>query len=524
MKPLRVFLLAAACLCCAFANDQEKSGTDAKPKKSSKVSIQEDKGVLILTRSNFDQALKQHKKVLVNFHVPLSGESQSLSLEFVKAAAQLKAESSKIRLAVVDVSKEKDLIKELNMTGIPSLIFYVTGDKWNPVICPDLRTAGHIITWLKRKTGHSAELIKDVNQAEAFLAAEDLVVLGFFKEFGNEKVETFYAAATDIPNLPFGVTKSKHVFKKYEITTEAVVLFKMNKKAEAYEISTEIKKEDLMQFIKVNEMDLVTEYNGTTSARILNSMVLSHAILFANKSDEDFDKNYGAFEMVAAEFKGKVLFVLINTDEHRNGRILEYFRVRYSETPMVRIVNLTDNVQYRMQSEEVTVDSVKAHCLAYLEGKAKPKLQSEPIPDNWDKGPVKELVGMNFEKVAFNDNKNVFVMFYAPWCKACQAFFPLWEKLGKVYEKHESVVIARIDSSANDIHVVLLERNPCFKFFPAVLSEKVVSYNGDRTLEAFTEFVEEQIHLAKDLKAMEEVEWTKYIEQQKLNENTKDEL
>uniref|UniRef100_A0A8C9VT68 Zgc:136472 n=1 Tax=Scleropages formosus TaxID=113540 RepID=A0A8C9VT68_SCLFO len=150
-----------------------------------------------------------------------------------------------------------------------------------------------------------------------------------------------------------------------------------------------------------------------------------------------------------------------------------------------------------MQSEEVTVDKVKDHFWF-------PKLKSEPIPKNWDKLPVKELVGMNFEKVAFNDNKNVFVMFYAPWCKECQAFFSLWEKLGKVYEKHESVVIARIDSTANDINVLLQERNPSFKFFPAVFSEKVswvVSYDGERTLEAFTEFVEEQIQLAKDLKA-----------------------
>ncbi|KPP72121.1 hypothetical protein Z043_108909, partial [Scleropages formosus] len=440
-----------------------KNGTDVKPKKASRILIQEEKGVLILKKSNFDQALKQYKKVLVSvvfleFYVAL----ESLSLEFVKAAAQLKAESSKIRLGVLDVSKEKDLIKDLNMTGTPSLRFYMAGDKWNPIICPDLRTADHIITWLKRKTGRSAEPIKDVSQAETFLMAEDL-------ELDNEKAEVFYAAATDIPNLPFGVTKSRHVFNKYEITTETVVLFKKTKKSEEYEISTETKKEDLMQFIKVNEMDLVMEYNGTvripctleqvnaisgsfsTSARILNSMVPSHAILFANKSEENFDKIYGEFEMAAAEFRGKVLFVLINTDEHRNGRMLEYFQVRYSETPLVRIVNLTDNIQYQMQSEEVTVDKIKDHCLTYLDGKAKPKLKSEPIPKNWDKLPVKELVGMNFEKVAFNDNKN---------------------KLGKVYEKHESVVIARIDSTANDINVLLQERNPSFKFFPAVFSEK----------------------------------------------------
>lgn len=40
-----------------------------------------------------------------------------------------------------------------------------------------------------------------------------------------------------------------------------------------------------------------------------------------------------------------------------------------------------------------------------------PKMQSEAIPEGWDTQPVKELVGMNLEEVAFNPNKTVFVMF-----------------------------------------------------------------------------------------------------------------
>lgn len=40
-----------------------------------------------------------------------------------------------------------------------------------------------------------------------------------------------------------------------------------------------------------------------------------------------------------------------------------------------------------------------------------PKMQSEAIPEGWDTQPLKELVGMNLEEVAFNPNKTVFVMF-----------------------------------------------------------------------------------------------------------------
>ncbi|KAJ8413564.1 hypothetical protein AAFF_G00080710 [Aldrovandia affinis] len=400
MKELLVCLLVVAWLCDPVAANQTQGNVNAKVKKAKSSAIKEEKGVLILKKSNFDQALRQHKQLLVNFHEPLSGESQTLSIEFTKAAEHLKAVSFKVHLGVIDVSKEKDLAKELNVTGSQSLRLYISGDKQNPVTCPVMNKASSIITWLERRNGRSAELIKDLNQVEVFVTVENVVVMGFFK----------------------------------------------------------------------------------------------------------------------------VLFVLIDTDEHKNGRILEYFRVRDVETPSVRMVNLTDNVQYQMQSEEVTSDKVTAFCQMYFDGKAKPKLQSEPVPKDWDKRPVKELVGSNFEKVAFNEKRNVFILFYATWCKECQEFFQLWEKLGQVYEKHESVVIGRIDATANDINILSQQRYPSLMFFPAVFSEKVVPYLGDRTLEALVQFVENQVELAKDEKAKEEKEREKYIEAQKSQEKIKEEL
>ncbi|XP_028670211.1 protein disulfide-isomerase [Erpetoichthys calabaricus] len=506
MKVLSFSVVAAVCcVIAATTNETEKDPAEksVKTKKAKKVKIKEENGILMLKGKNYVQAIDQHKRLLVYFHAPMSGDSQTLLLEFKSAATLMKNDSSKIHFGMVDVSQEKSLAKELNVTSFPALWFY-TEDEESPTVCPALRTASSIVTWLQRRTGPSATLIKDGSHAETFLKSGNVVVLGFFQDLEDAEVQIFYEAAKDIPDLPFGVTKNKIVFNKYGITGDTVLLSKKKEKNPfLYEVSNETSKKDLIRFVRVNEMDLVTEYTRASSGKIFDALVTSHMLLFTNKSAEDFGVIYENFEAIAAEFKGKILCVFVNTDEPRNGRIFEHFRVRDVDCPAVRIIDLTTSVQYQMQADEVSIDNVKKFAEDFLGGKAKPKLESEPIPEDWDKHPVKELVGRNFERVAFNDERNVFVMFYAPWSEECQKLFPILEKLGKVYEHHESVVIAKIDSTANDVHTVLLERYPMFKFFPATYVEKIVPYQEEKTLEAFVHFIEKQLKELQEEKEKE---------------------
>lgn len=63
--------------------------------------------------------------------------------------------------------------------------------------------------------------------------------------------------------------------------------------------------------------------------------------------------------------------MMVDVNETRNGRIMEYFRVRVEDAPVVRMVNLSNNVQFQMASDKFDKDSLSEFCLNYLEGKAK---------------------------------------------------------------------------------------------------------------------------------------------------------
>ncbi|NXG42475.1 PDILT protein, partial [Psilopogon haemacephalus] len=328
--------------------------------------------------------------------------SQNLSEEFAKAAGQLKKEAPRIQFGKIDVTHQHELRKEFNIQQFPTVKFFVDGSRNNPIDCKGVRQASAFITWVKRRMGPSTVLINSTEQAEAFINADDLAVIGFFKELHNDSVEVFCEAARDVPEMPFGMTASKDVHANYGIQKNTLLVFKKGKPVhnEVLEDGRQSKL-DLTRLIKTFTLDLVTEYNLETSVKIFDVPVENHILLFTPTKSEAFGAVYESYTAAAAEFRGKILFVLVDTGEPRNGRVFEYFRIREVDVPAVRILNLTSDAKYKMPADEVTLENLKAFCQSYLNGKAKLHLSSEEIPEDWDEMPVKVLVGKNFNKIVF---------------------------------------------------------------------------------------------------------------------------
>jgi len=253
-------------------------------------------------------------------------------------------------------------------------------------------------------------------------------------------------------------------------------------------LTEDLTEESIAKFITSESLPLVIDFNHETAQKIFSGEVKSHFLMFSSAKADDHADKLEKMRAMAKSSKGKMLFVTINTDEEDHKRILEFFGITESELPTYRAIKLGEDMA-KYKPEDDAFDNAEQFVSDFLEGKLKQHLMSQEIPEDWDKEGVKVLVGKNFQEVALNAEKDVLVEFYAPWCGHCKQLTPIWDELGEKYKDHETIVIAKMDSTANELEEVKVQGFPTIKLFKKGTNE-IVDYNGDRTVAGFSKFLE----------------------------------
>ena len=438
-----------------------------------------EKDVIILTDSTFDKAVEKYEYLLVLFYAPWCGHCKKFHPEYEKAATVLRKEN--LYLAKVDATVEKKLAEKFEIQGFPTVKLFIKGQA---IEYTGGRRESEVINWMRKKTGPATKTLKTVEEVEKFQKDNDVVLV----YFGTNKadIEEFTKVARKNEDFPFGVVEAEDVIKKFS-KAGTIVLFKNFD--EGKRELTEIKEKAIDEFIDKFSAPKVMKFDEK-AAQIIFGKALPAIMLYASEKSEKWGEYEKLMKSVSEKLNGKLKVVLTDIKEGMAARLAEYIGIKENELPSVRIADTrADFKKYNMEGE-INEKNILKFVEDWENNKLKPHLKTAEEPKE-NNGDVFVVVGKTFEKEVINNDKDVMLLFYAPWCGHCKALHPKYEEVAKkLKEKNPKLLLAKIDATENEVESVNISGFPTVKFYPGNKKDKApLDYNGDRSVEDIIKFI-----------------------------------
>ena len=173
----------------------------------------------------------------------------------------------------------------------------------------------------------------------AFAAANDAVVFGFFTDMESNEAKSFLLAADRGFEILYGYSLDADVAAHYEVTVPKIIVLKKFDELRS-DFTGEFTSDDIHAFASSSTMPSIIEFSDSAAPKIFGGPIKSHVILFASKSDENFEGLMTTMRAVSKLQKTKLLFLLINTAVSDHQRVVEFFGLAKDDIPAIRLINL----------------------------------------------------------------------------------------------------------------------------------------------------------------------------------------
>ena len=436
---------------------------------------------IILTDLSIEKAISQYENLLIYFYAPWCNHCKALEPEYQKSSSLLKKDN--IFLAKIDSSKNNISTKKYKINGFPTIIFFKKGI---PFEFEGGRSSKELINWTRKKAGFPLQLLSTKQEIEKFKENNDICLIYFGNN--NEEIQKFSDVSLIVEEYPFALVQNLSLIKKYNINNGTIVLYKHfdEKKLELKNFN----KKKLLDFIHQNALPKVMVFNDK-SAQYIFQKKHPALILFISNETQEWNHYGNIMTQVAEKIKGKIVLIMTDIKEGIASRLADYVGINKKNLPLISILDTRkDFKKYNMKKEkEINTENIIKFINDWEENKLKRTLKSEKEPKN-NNGIIRIIVGKNFENEVLNNNNDIMVLFYAPWCNHCKEFIPIYEKVAKKLKNNNKLIMTKIDGSANEVENIPITGFPTILFFPGnKKKDNPIHYKGKRTTEEIIKFI-----------------------------------
>jgi len=432
--------------------------------------------------------------MLVEFYAPWCGHCKHLQPEFAKAATRLLKEDPPIKLGKVDATIESALGQEYGVQGYPTLKVFrngVASDYNGP------REEAGIVKYMKGQSGPGAKSLGDATVFDTFVKfAEDVSIVGFFE---SDAAAASFKKAADVlrEELRFGLVTDKKLIASLNGGKSGIVTFVPFAGEEPKIVfSGDVNDQAAIEsFAYSSSLPLAGSLTSDTASRYEKTglpRLTVYSKVDAKKNAAGLRYYLNRLRKVAKNFVGKLLFVASDSEGHGAKEFGE-FGFSAAAKAGLAVIDAAGG-KFKSAITEITPESIQAFAESFLSGKASKHVKSEDLPAD-NSSPVKVLVGKNFDELVTNSDKDVFIEFYAPWCGHCKSLTPKWEKLGEDLKHVDTLTIAKIDATANDVPKLFdVKGFPTIHLLKANDKKNPVAYSGAREVADFKKWLGSNVH------------------------------
>ena len=346
------------------------------------VEVAQEDDVYILTDATFDDFLKEHPNVLVEFYAPWCGHCKKLAPEYSKAAKKLKALENPTSLAKVDSTVEKAVAERFQIKGYPTLKFFVNG---SPIDFNGGRTEDEIVSWINKKSGTAVRELLDTVALEKFIADHDVAVV-FFGSKEAAEFKIYEKVAQGSEDTVFAFTTSEELREKHYAKVNSVVLFK-NFDEKRNDFAGELNEAALKAFISKSSLATLIKFDQKAAQKIFGENM--PCLFLFHGTDEASKVALEVFDVAAPLLKGKILVATSPIADGLGKRLGDYIGVTDSELPHVKIVNPNGGEVKKFAYEgELNAEGLVKFYEDWANSRLKAVYKSAPLPETNDE-PVK---------------------------------------------------------------------------------------------------------------------------------------
>ena len=376
------------------------------------------------------------------------------------------------------------MAQRYDVRGYPTLKFFINGI---PINYEKERKTDAMLEFLKKKMEPSIQELKTVEEIKdkAELKGRRCILVSD----NSNDLANYEVTGKLVEEFKFYYV-TENLGKEYfpEITSPSIVVLRdFGEKKIIYTGS--FNPSEIEKYLRTLQFDIVSALDEE-SAKIVFGGGKKKGILlitYDTVSDEIFEN----FKEFAEKHKSDKYMYLISKNNNDMGkRYTEFFKISENETPLVEIVDGQGRLSRYRHTGKLNLEELEDFLDDYELGKIEKFIKSEPIPEI-NPGPVYKVVAKTFNEEIINNDLDIFVKYYAPWCGHCKNLAPIFEQMAANLMENKKLKLVEIDATANDIEGVNINSYPTLYLYPANKKRSPIKYEGGRTEDEMIKFISE---------------------------------